>query len=201
MDKDWLQAKGIEFPTNALKAELYSIIQRLKPSPGYVVDDMAAAAGKYSVEIVFHIGHEVVQLPVAHCTLNPIELAWAQVKGHIKANTHAFNLHEVEQLSWERFDVVTPDFWMSLVQNVQIHYEDHYWSSNGLYEELVDEFIFELEVNQVSLMIPINLIIVPMTNSSFVKRFFQNLGGFIAAQNSQKTIPDYYFLITERLFI
>ena len=25
--QDWLQAKGVEFPTNALKAELYSIIQ------------------------------------------------------------------------------------------------------------------------------------------------------------------------------
>ena len=44
--QDWLQAKGIEFPTNALKAELYSIIQRSKPTPRHVVDDMATAAGK-----------------------------------------------------------------------------------------------------------------------------------------------------------
>ena len=47
--------KGIEFPTNALKAELYSIIQRLKPTPGYVVDDMAATAGKYSVKVPFYL--------------------------------------------------------------------------------------------------------------------------------------------------
>ena len=53
--QDWLQAKGIEFPTNALKAELYSIIQRLKPTPRYVVDDMAAAAGKYSVKMPFYL--------------------------------------------------------------------------------------------------------------------------------------------------
>ena len=46
-------------------------------------------------------GHEVVRLPVAHCTLNPIELAWAQVKGHIKANNRAFTLTEVERLAWE----------------------------------------------------------------------------------------------------
>ena len=44
--QDWLQAKGVEFPTNALTAELYSIIQRLKPTLRYVVDDMAAATGK-----------------------------------------------------------------------------------------------------------------------------------------------------------
>ena len=53
--QDWLQSKGIEFPTNALKAELYSIIQRLKPTSCYVVDDMAAAAGKYSLKIVFSL--------------------------------------------------------------------------------------------------------------------------------------------------
>ena len=44
--------KGSWIPTNALKAELYSIIQRLKPTPRYGVDDMAAA-GKNSVKIAF----------------------------------------------------------------------------------------------------------------------------------------------------
>ena len=71
----------------------------------------------------------MVRLPFAHCTLNPIEFAWAQVKDHIKANTRAFNLREVEQLAWECFDV---------------HFEDHYWSNDGLYEELVDEFIIQV---------------------------------------------------------
>ena len=53
--QDWLQAKGIKFPTNALKAKLYSIIQRLKPTPRYVVDDMAAATGMYSVKMPFYL--------------------------------------------------------------------------------------------------------------------------------------------------
>ena len=89
-------------------------------------------------------GHEVVRLPVAHCTLNPIELAWAQVKGHIKAYTRAFNLREIEKLAREGFDVVTPDRWKSLIQHVKIHFEDHYWSNDGLYEALVDEFIIRV---------------------------------------------------------
>ena len=83
----------------------------------------------------------MVQLPVAHCTLNPIKLALAQVKGHIKANTRVFNLREVEQLAWDGFDVLTPDCWKSLVEHVKIHFEDHYWSNDGLYEKLVVEFI------------------------------------------------------------
>jgi len=32
------------------------------------------------------IGHEAVWLPVAHCELNPIEISWSQVKGHVKEN-------------------------------------------------------------------------------------------------------------------
>jgi ornithine carbamoyltransferase len=79
-------------------------------------------------------GHEVVRLPVAHCTLNPIEMAWAQVKGYIKANNQKFNLREVERLAHEGFDIVTPERWTSLIKHVQDKVEDHYWEVNGLAE-------------------------------------------------------------------
>ena len=59
--------------------------------------------------------HEVVRLPVAHSTLNPIELAWAQVKCHIKAKSCEFNLTEVECVAHE---VVTLEHWASLVKHV-----------------------------------------------------------------------------------
>ena len=36
------------------------------------------------------IGHEVVRLPVAHCELNFIEMAWSQVKGHVKRNNKRY---------------------------------------------------------------------------------------------------------------
>ena len=62
----------------------------------------------------------MAQLSVAHCTLNPIELGWA---------------HVID---------VTPDHWKSLVKHVKIHFEDHYWSNDGLYEELLDEFIIQV---------------------------------------------------------
>ena len=102
----------------------------------------------------------MVRLSVAHCTLNPIELPWAQIKGHIKANTRAFNLRQVEQLAWEDFDVVTPDRWKSLIQLVKIHFEDHYWSNNGLYEELVDEFIIRVgdELDESVLIVKLNCV-------------------------------------------
>jgi transposase len=73
---EWLSAHGIQYPDKALKKELWSIVAAYKPHVvRYVVDEMAVAHG-----------HEVVRLPVAHCELNPIELAWAQVKHYVKEN-------------------------------------------------------------------------------------------------------------------
>ena len=108
---EWLEGKGISYPPKALRSEIFSIIQGEGVTPHYVMDEMAHAAG-----------HKV---PVPHCTLNPIELAWAQVKGHIKANTHEFNLAEVEHLAWDGFKVVTPKRWASLVRYVREKVEDH----------------------------------------------------------------------------
>ena len=88
-------------------------------------------------------GHEVVRLPVAHCTLNPIELAWAQVKGHVKENAKLFNLSEVERLAWEGFVKVTGESWAKLIRHVQEKIEDHYWSCDGLYRQHVQLFIIQ----------------------------------------------------------
>ena len=122
---EWLVFYEIEFDVQRTKPELFSIIKDSIKKMGltrqYVVDNMALAAG-----------HEVVRLPVAHCTLNPIELAWSQVKGHIKANNRLFKLDEVERLAWEGFEVVTPERWSDLVKHVRDKVEDHYWKADRL---------------------------------------------------------------------
>ena len=148
--QEWLLDKGIQFPQKAVKAKIFDIIKRQNPTARYVVDDLAAAAGDWLfnsyyalVIMVLNIifpGHEVVRLPVSHCTLNPIELAWAQVKGHVKANANAFNLTEVEQLAWEGFGIVTADRWCKLIRHVRDKVEDHYWTSDGLYEQTIRHF-------------------------------------------------------------
>ena len=78
----------------------------------------------------------MVRLPVAHCELNPIEMAWSQVKGHVKdnnkkyediqvtgtinINTFArFTLTEVKELVYEGFGKVTPEKWQSLVNHTE----------------------------------------------------------------------------------
>ena len=79
--KDWLTSNGIQFPEKALMCELYSLIVSSNPVTVYVIDEIAKAAG-----------HEVVHLPPYHCELNPIEMAWAQVKGYIRVHNTKFTL-------------------------------------------------------------------------------------------------------------
>ena len=66
------------------------------------------------------------------------------MKDHIKCNTKAFNLTEVEQLAWEGIATVTAARWKKLIVHVQEKVEDHYWSCDGLYEQYVDRFIIPL---------------------------------------------------------
>ena len=42
--KDWLTSNGIQFPENALKCELYSLIVSSNPVTVYVIDEIAKAA-------------------------------------------------------------------------------------------------------------------------------------------------------------
>ena len=56
-------------------------------------------------------GHEVVRLPPYHCELNPIELAWSQVKCHIKEHNRLFNLSAAKELTYEGFQKVGAEQW------------------------------------------------------------------------------------------
>ena len=103
---DWLVYHNVSLYSGTKKDELYSIIQCICITRKYIVHEMAKARG-----------HEVVRLPVTHCTLNPIKLVWAQVKGRIKSNAQ-FNLSECERLAWEGFSVVTPARWTSMVDKM-----------------------------------------------------------------------------------
>ena len=121
---EWLDAKAIPYPEKCLKTE---ICKRHRPvHPEYHVDDMAKQAG-----------HEVVCLLVAHCELNPIEMAWSQVKHFIQSPNKRFTITEMERLTHLAFDEVTPERWKSLIAHIKEKVEDHYWEADGLQMELV----------------------------------------------------------------
>ena len=47
------------------------------------------------IYLVIIIGYEVVRLPVGHCELNPTEMPWGQVKGHIKRNNKRYGTESI----------------------------------------------------------------------------------------------------------
>ena len=71
-------------------------------------------------------GHEVVRLPPYHCELNPIELAWAQVKRYIKDNNKLFTLAHVKELTFAGFSEVDSDNWKKLIQHTS-KVEEKFW--------------------------------------------------------------------------
>lgn len=112
---EWLDKNSVSYPDRALKRELYEIIRRCRATPVYAVDELARVAG-----------HDVLRLPPYHCELNPIELAWAQVKGHVKENNKTFTLAEVKRLVHEGFET---ERWAKLVDHVQ-DVEERFWDAD-----------------------------------------------------------------------
>ncbi len=98
--------------------DVWTIVKRsCSLHPEYLVDQLAKSAVL-----------EVVRLPVAHCEeLNPIEMAWSQMRSYIKTHNTLFNLSDIERLTHAGFDVVTHLHWKSLIAHVPTKTEDHYW--------------------------------------------------------------------------
>ncbi|CAF1159729.1 unnamed protein product, partial [Didymodactylos carnosus] len=66
------------------KAELLELADAYAPKKVFKTD---VAAAKFDVDIL--------RLPVRHCVLNPIELAWAEMKTFIRNNNVTFSLKDV----------------------------------------------------------------------------------------------------------
>ena len=123
----WLENHGISYDSKDLKADLLAKIVAAQPKTVYLTDKAAESEG-----------HEVVCLPVAHCELNIIKLAWAHVKEYVKKNNKLFTMAEVERLIPHGIGAVTPDLWKKYVEHVR-GVEDKYWEQDGLIEEVVEE--------------------------------------------------------------
>ena len=89
-------------------------------------------------------GHEVLRLPVAHCELNPIELAWAQVKEYVRSHNQKFTLTQVKKLVHEGISNITPLKWKKIIEHTRKKVEDHYWDKDGLYELMIEDFVIKM---------------------------------------------------------
>ena len=82
-------------------------VRRIKPNyDKYVINEFAKTTGR-----------TILRLPPYHCELNPIELAWAVVKGHVKANNTTFHLADVKRLLIQGVEKVTSEMWKNCIRH------------------------------------------------------------------------------------
>lgn len=125
---EWLNSKGVVLDRPMLKAQLMVKVRELKPrKKSYVIDNLAKDAG-----------HTVLRLPPYHCEFNPIELAWAMVKGYVKRENTTFKIDDTRQLLNTAIERVTAENWRNFIQHV-IEEENKIWAVDDIMEELIEE--------------------------------------------------------------
>ncbi|XP_054260027.1 uncharacterized protein LOC128984711 [Macrosteles quadrilineatus] len=130
---NWLNDRGVCFPQDLKKPELYNVVKLHKPPhPTYVIDSKAA-----------ELGFKVIRLPPYHCQYNAIEMVWGYIKKYVKDRNQTFKLSDLKVLFSEAVSAVTPELWGKYVKHVKNLMEED-WRSEGLNDLSVREFVINL---------------------------------------------------------
>ncbi|XP_022168279.1 uncharacterized protein LOC111038541 [Myzus persicae] len=123
----WLEEKGETFVRPINKPRLMELVNKIKPQyNSYMIDEYVQLHGK-----------EVLRLPPYHCELNPIELAWAFVKKHVKMKNSTFKLADVHKLLHEEVEKCTPEMWKNFVHHTQKE-EARFWEIDFVVDDLLE---------------------------------------------------------------
>ncbi|XP_026319497.1 uncharacterized protein LOC113229996 [Hyposmocoma kahamanoa] len=131
--QEWMKSKNITFEDSMVKAELLEIVNKEKSNYQQLAVEKLAAEH----------GVTILRLPPYHCELNPIELVWAQVKGHVARNNKTFKMNEVRQLFEEGLQLVTPQRWSDCVRHI-IKEENKMMQLDHLIDDVSDTFIINV---------------------------------------------------------
>lgn len=130
---NWLKDKGVCFPPDLKKPELYNVVKMHKPpNPTYVIDSKAT-----------ELGFKVIRLPPYHCQYNAIEMVWGYLKKFVKDRNQTFKLNALKVLFFEAVSAVKPELWNKYVKHVKNLMEED-WKSEGLNDLSVRELIINL---------------------------------------------------------
>jgi transposase len=130
---EWLNSKGMQCHGSQLKLELLRMVQKVKPKYNlFKVDELAK---KHNCT--------VLRLPPYHCSLNPIELVWAQVKGYVAENNKTFKLAEVKNLLETGVSRITADMWKKCINHVEEE-EKRMWDLDFVSESVIEQFVINL---------------------------------------------------------
>lgn len=119
----WLERNNIPLSEDCLKIEMIEILNKIGPSPTYILDEIAA-----------EYGHEVLRTPPYHPELQPIETCWAVVKNQIARNCDFTMANLVAQLE-KAFGSVTAETCSGLIKKIR-EVEDTFWREEAVIDDL-----------------------------------------------------------------
>ncbi|CAF1031572.1 unnamed protein product [Didymodactylos carnosus] len=124
----WLDDHKVPYLNLCTKAELLELAVAYAPEKKFKVD-----------EEEFRV--EILRLPIKHCVLNPIELAWAELKDFIRNKNNNFTLTDVTTLSQAYMAACSTELIARFIQHAQ-NYEETFKAADKIGEEM-DKYIIQ----------------------------------------------------------
>lgn len=134
---EWLVKHNIPHDTNSRKSDLWELVNLHKPPADQKI---------YKIDkLISSYGHDVLRTPPYMCELNPIELAWSQIKYYIRSKntTGEFSIKKLTELTEEAMLHVGADLWKGFMKHV-VNIENKYWETDKYMEEITERIIIRL---------------------------------------------------------
>lgn len=133
----WLTAKNIPCSSDLLKPELYKLISIHKEK-----------FKKFNIDkILEEHNHTILRLPPYHPDLNPIEMAWASIKGYVAKKNVTNNITNIMKLVEEKVNSMGEQEWTALCDKV-INIEEEYKKSDVIMDDLTEKIIIHVSDNE-----------------------------------------------------
>ena len=133
----WLIDKGVPCNENMLKPELFKLISLTKNK-----------TNKYKIDKLFQEhNHTVLRLPPNHQDLNPLEMAWVDIKRFVMEENVQCDVNNAIRLIEEKVNSMAESEWTALYDEVK-KVEEEYKRSEQIIDDLTDEFTFRASDNE-----------------------------------------------------
>ena len=98
---------------------------------------------------------QIVRLPIKHCVLNPIELAWTQLKAYVRTNNTLFHLTNIQSLSQEYMAAVDEDTSVSFIEHAR-KAEETFRKADSFMEEEIEPNLVDDDDKDIDLDVYLN---------------------------------------------